>query len=151
MRIWVEDLKYHVAMAMRAVGLGVVVVAWASALASEAQQVSDLRSYAEVAAAVVTVLAIQALTLLPPSARVVDLLKALERDITAVARERSSGDKSRAEDWSERIREQAARRIRAGANVPRDRRRWLRALSRLAEVDEAGHQFEMNQAGGGQA
>lgn len=138
MRVWVEDLKYNVAMAMRAVGIGIVVVAWASALAAEAQQVSDLRVQIEAAASVLALLIVHVLTQLPPSATVVDLLKPMERDIVAVAREKAGADKSRADDWTALLRDTAAERIRGGANVPRDRRRWLRTLSRLAEANQAG-------------
>jgi hypothetical protein len=129
MRVWAEDLKYHVVMALRAVGIGVIVVAWASALASEAQQVSDTRAYAEVAAAVVGLLIVHLLTRLPPSWTVTDLLKPLERDIIAVARERGQDVAT--------LRTLASERIRGGANIPRDRRAWLRALLRLAEADQA--------------
>jgi hypothetical protein len=91
-RVWVEDLHYHFAMALRAVGIGIVAVAWASALSSEAQQGSDQRAYFVVVAAVASVLIAQVLTALPPSARPEALLRPLRRDIDAVARERAAGD-----------------------------------------------------------
>jgi hypothetical protein len=135
-RVWVEDVRYDLAMALRAVGVGIVAVAWASALGSEAQQSSDIRSYAEVAAIVVSVLIVQLLTWLPPSATVRDLLKPMERDIVAVARERAYGDAELLQLYIARITAMATVRIRQGANVPRDRRAWLRGLLRLAELDE---------------
>lgn len=137
MRVWVEDLKYQLAMAMRAVGIGVIVVAWASALASEAQQVTDTRAYAQVAAVVVSLIVVHALTNLPPSWTATDLLEPMERDLVAVARERSGGNAALQGEYVAALRHLATERIRAGANLPRDRRAWLRALLRLAEADQA--------------
>jgi len=145
-RVWLEDFKYHLTMASRAVGLGLIAVAWASALASEAQQVNDTRAYAEVAAACVTLLIVHLLTRLPPSWTATDLLKPLDRDIQAVARERSGGDPKLQAEYVAAIRALATTRIRNGANVPRDRRAWVRQLSRLAEVNQARDQFEVRQA-----
>jgi hypothetical protein len=146
-RVWVEDFKYHLAMALRAVGIGIVAVAWASALASEAQQVTDTRAYAEVGAAVVCLLIVHLFTRLPPSWTVTDLLKPLDRDIVAVARERSGGDARLQAESAAAIRALATERIRNGANVPRDRRAWVRGLSRLAEADQARDDLEMGQSG----
>ena len=145
MRLWLEDFKYHLAMAMRAVGVGLIAVAWASALASEAQQVNDTRAYAEVAAVCVSLLIVHLLTQLPPSWTVKDLLKPLDRDIVAVARERSDGDAQRQAEYVAAIRALATERIRHGANVPRDRRAWVRGLSRLAEANQARDQLEVGQ------
>jgi len=144
-RLWLEDFKYHLAMAMRAVGVGLIAVAWASALASEAQQVNDTRAYAEVAAVCVSLLIVHLLTQLPPSWTVKDLLKPLDRDIVAVARERSDGDAQRQAEYVAAIRALATERIRHGANVPRDRRAWVRGLSRLAEANQARDQLEVGQ------
>ena len=132
MRIWLEDLKYDLAMALRAVGIGLAAVAWASVLGSEAQQSADVRAYAQVGAAVLSVCIVQWLTALPPSANLVDLLRPFERDVLAIARERSGGDAERMQALATRITDLAAGRIRGGANVPRDRRAWLRLLARLA-------------------
>jgi hypothetical protein len=137
MRVWVEDLRYHFAMALRAVGIGIVAVAWASTLSSEAQQASDLRAYLEVGAAVVSVLIAQLLTALPPSATITDLLRPMQRDINFVARERAGGDAQLQAQYVAAISALAAERIRAGANIPRDRRRWLRTLSDLADAHQA--------------
>jgi hypothetical protein len=131
-RIWLEDLKYDLAMALRAVGIGLAAVAWASVLGSEAQQSADVRAYAQVGAAVLSVCIVQWLTALPPSANLVDLLRPFERDVLAIARERSGGDAERMQALATRITDLAAGRIRGGANVPRDRRAWLRLLARLA-------------------
>ena|SRR5579859_5400880 len=136
MRVWVEDLKYDVVVAMRAVFIGIVVVAWASALASEAQQITDTRSYLEVAAAVVALVVVHLATRSPPSWNVTALLKPLERDILAVAREKTR-DTAVQREYVAVLRGMVAERIRRGANVPRDRRAWLRALLRLAEADQA--------------
>ena len=132
MRIWLEDLKYDLAMALRAVGVGLGAVAWASVLGSEAQQSADVRAYAQVGAAVLSVSVVQWLTALPPSANVLDLLRPLQRDVLAVARQRTGADAERTEVVAARITELASERVRRGANVPRDRRAWLRLLSRLA-------------------
>ena len=129
MRIWVEDLKYHMVMAFRAVGLGLIAVAWASALSSEAQQFSDTRAYIQVAVAVGCVLVVHLLTHLPPSWTVNELLDGMRRDISVIAREQSIPEAA--------LRAAAKARIRRGANIPRDRRAWLRGLSRLAESNQA--------------
>jgi hypothetical protein len=136
MRIWLEDLKYDVVMAMRAVFIGIVVVAWASALSSEAQQITDMRAYIEVAAAITALGLVHLLTKSPPSSDVTEFLKPLERDMLAVAREKTRDAAAQAQ-YVAALRAMAAERIRGGANVPRDRRAWLRALSRLAETDQA--------------
>lgn len=136
MRVWLEDLKYDIVMAMRAVFIGIVVVAWASALSSEAQQITDTRTYLEVAATIATLVLVHLLTRSPPSWNVTELLKPLERDIVAVAREKTR-DATLQREYASVIRAAAAARIGVGANVPRDQRAWLRALSRLAEIDQA--------------
>ncbi len=129
MTIWVEDLKYHLAMAMRTVGIGLAAVAWASVLGSEAQQSADVRSYAQVGAAVLSVCIAQWLTALPPSTSVAELLLPFERDILTVARERAGGGAERTQLIAGQIKALAAARIRRGGNLPRDRRAWLRALA----------------------
>jgi hypothetical protein len=121
---------------MRAVFIGIVVVAWASALASEAQQITDTRAYIEVAAAITALVVVHIVTRSPPSLTLTELLKPLERDILALAREKTR-DATLQTEYASAIRAAAAKRIREGANVPRDRRAWLRALSRLAETDQA--------------
>ena len=136
MRIWVEDLKYHLIMALRAVGIALMAVAWASALASEAQQVSDTRAYLQVAAAVVSLVIAHVLTHLPPSWTVKELLKRVDRDIVAIARESARGDAARQMAYVAALHAAAAERIRNGANLPRDRRAWVRGLLRLAEADQ---------------
>jgi hypothetical protein len=131
-RVWVDDLQFHLAMAMRAVGVGLAAVAWASVLVSEAQQSGDVRNLALVGAAILSVVITQLLTAQPPSATVVDLLRPLERDIVAVARERAGGDEERLKLLVTRVAMLAAARMQRGAVVPRDRRAWLRTLARLA-------------------
>ena len=134
MRLRVEDLQFYFARSLRAVGIGLAAVAWASALSNQAQQTADVRTAVEVVAAIVAVAISQWFTGLPPSASVVDLLQPYERDILAVAREQSHGDTERMEFLVARIAAVATVRIRRGANVPtRDRRAWFRALGRLAD------------------
>jgi hypothetical protein len=138
LRVWVDDLTFQLARAFRAVGIGLAAVAWASALGSEAQQNAEIRAYAQVAAAIVGVLLAQWFSRLPPSAAPVDVLRPLERDIAAVAREQARGDATRVAFLIARITAVATDRIQRGARVPsRERRAWLRALGRLA--DEANH------------
>jgi hypothetical protein len=131
---------------MRAVGLGLIVVAWASALTSEAQQITDTRAYIQVAAAGVCLVLAHALTRMPPSWTGADLLKPLERDIRTLAQERARGDAAAQAEYVALMRALVIDRIRGGANVPRDRRAWLRALSRLAEVDETGDDLEVRES-----
>ena len=138
MRVWLEDFKYHSAMALRAVGVAIAVLASTSALVSEAQQSSDVRTYAAVAAAGLGLLVVHLLTRLPPSATVVDLLRPFERDIVAVAREEATGDDEDDELRTiARIVAQAVIRIRHGGTLPADRRAWLRTLLHSTEPDEA--------------
>jgi hypothetical protein len=133
MRVWLEDFKFHLAMALRVVGIGLAAVAWASVLSSEAQQNADVRSLAQVVAAIVSVCVAQLFTGRPPSATIVDLVRPFERDILAVARERARGDPEQADFLTARIATLAAVRLRRGADLPRDRRAWLRVLARLTE------------------
>jgi hypothetical protein len=135
MRLWVEDFKYQLAMALRVVGIGLAAVAWASVIGSELQLGADARTIAQVGAAIAAVFVAQLLAGQPPSASVVDVLRPFERDILAVARERGHGDPGRADFLAARIAALATVRIRRGADLPRDRRAWLRALGRLAGDD----------------
>jgi hypothetical protein len=134
-RLWVADLAYYLARAMRSAGVGLAAVAWASALASQAQQFNDLRSYALVGSAIVGVLVSQWFAGVPPSARPTEVVRSLERDIVAVARELSRGDRDAQARLTHRIALLAVGRVRDGANVPRDRRAWLRVLARLSDDD----------------
>jgi hypothetical protein len=134
-RILAEDIKFHLSRALRVVGVGLAAVAWASVLGSEAQQNADIRAYAQVATAILAVCITQWFTAPPPSATLVDLLRPFERDIIAAARERAGGDLDRLKLLVTRIAALAAARIQQGADVPRDRRAWLRALARLAALD----------------
>ena len=135
MRIWVEDLKFHLTRALRVVGVGLAAVAWASVIGSEAQQGADTRAYAQVAAAIVAVVVAHWFTGLPPSAEAADLIRPLERDILAAARDRAGGDVERMHLLTARIATQAVVQLRRGGRLPRDRRAWLRALAHLAGDD----------------
>src|SRR5712692_3508966 len=137
MQVWIEDLSFHLARALRVTGLGLAAVAWASVIGSEAQQTAtaDTRAYAQVAAAIVAVLIAQWFTGLPPSASVGHLIRPLERDILAAARHRAGGDIERVHMLAASIATLAVVRIRRGGNLPSDRRAWFRALARLAGED----------------
>lgn len=132
MRLWVADLTYYLARALRTVGVGLMATAWASALASEAQQYTEQRAYLIVAAAVLGVLASQWFAGLPPSARPIEIVRGFERDIVTVARELARGDRDLQRSLTAGIAALAVERLRAGANVPADRRAWLRLLAQLA-------------------
>lgn len=135
MPLWLEDLQFYFARSLRAVGIGLAAVAWASALSNAAQQTADVRTAVQVAAGILGVCVSQWFTGLPPSAAVVDLLQPFERDILAVAREQAADDPERMEFLVARIASLATVRIRRGATLPiRDRRAWFRALGRLADA-----------------
>jgi hypothetical protein len=136
LRVWVQDVKYQFAMALRAVGVALAAVGFASVLGSEAQQDADIRSYALVGTIIVVLVVAQWLTRLPPSATLVEVLRPFERDIVFVARERAGPDTEQLELLIARITALAAVRIRQGVNPPGDHRGWLRALLRLAESDQ---------------
>jgi hypothetical protein len=131
-RLWIEDLQFDLAGAMRASGVGLAAVAWASVLGSEAQQSETVRAYAQVAAAIVGVCVSQWFTRLPPSATTVDVLRPFERDILAAAREQARGDDERVYFLAARMAMLATVRLRRGGSLPRDRRAWFRSLARLA-------------------
>ncbi len=135
MRVWVEDLTFHLARALRVVGIGLAAVAWASVIGSEAQQSADTRAFLQVAAAVVAVLVAGWFTGSPPSATGVDLIRSFERDILAAARDRTGGDVERMRMLAGRIAVLAVVRLRRGGNLPSDRRAWFRALAYLAGED----------------
>jgi len=135
MRVWVEDLSFQLARALRVVGIGLAAVAWASVIGSEAQQAAETRAFAQVAAAIVAVLVTQWFAGLPPSATGVDLIRPFERDILAAARDRAGGDVERMNMLAARIAMLAVVRLRRGGNLPSDRRAWFRALARLAGED----------------
>ncbi len=133
--MWAGDLAYYMARALRTVGVGLAAAAWASVLASEAQQYGDLRGYAIVVCAVVGVLVSQWFAGLPPSALPVELVRGYERDIVAVARELARGDHALQHALVLRIATRAVARLREGSNVPKDRRAWFRLLARLPDED----------------
>ena len=93
-----------------------------------------MRAYAQVGAAVLSVCVAHWFTALPPSTSVAELLRPFARDILTVARERAGGDAERAQLVAGQVTALAAARIRRGANPPRDRRAWLRALADLVEL-----------------
>jgi hypothetical protein len=137
MRVWLEDLKFQLAVALRAAGIGLAAVAWASALASEAQQSTEVRSFALVASAIVGVAVCQWFTDLPPSATIAGLLRPFERDFINIARERADGDAERMQMLVTRMATLAAVRMRRGGSVPNDHRAWLRTLARLVVLRQA--------------
>ena len=69
LRTVVEDFKFHLTAAMRAVGIGLVLLAWVSVLGSEAQLNSDMLIYVEIGAALIGVTVAQWFTSLPNQQR----------------------------------------------------------------------------------
>jgi hypothetical protein len=132
MQLWIEDVTYYLARALRATGVALAGVAWVSVLGSQLQLTGDNRSYALALAAVLPLVVSHWVAGLPPSMSVVDLLRAMERDIIAAARERAGKDEERLELLVARVAALAAVRIRRGGHLPRERRAWLRVLARLA-------------------
>jgi len=129
-RIWLEDGTFHLAAALRSVGVGLATAAWVSLLTAHIQLPTDARTYAGIGASLVAT----ALTQIlfggpPPSMTVVDLLQPHERDVLAVARERSAGDPEELRYVAAQVVAQAAEGIRHGRPMPRDRRAWLRGLA----------------------
>ena len=136
MRIWVADVQFYLARALRAVGVGMAAAAWASALSLQLQQTAEQRALVVVVAAGLGVLISQLFGGLPPSATPVDLLKPYQRDIVQAARDRAHGDPELQQLLTARIATLAVARLRRGANLPADRRAWLRSLARLAGGDD---------------
>jgi hypothetical protein len=133
MRVWLDDGMFHLANALRSVGVGLATAAWVSVLTAHVQLPAEARAYAGIGASLLAV----ALTQVffgsrPPSMSVVELLRPLERDIVAVARERAAGDPETVRGMAASIAAQAAVCIRQGRRVPHDRRAWLRALAERA-------------------
>jgi hypothetical protein len=130
MRVWLDDSMFHLANALRSVGVGLATAAWVSVLTAHIQLPTDARTYAGIGA---SLLAAAATHLLfgtrPPSMTVVDLLQPLERDILAVAREHADGDAETIRFIAATLAVRAAADIRHGRRLPRDRRAWFRALA----------------------
>ncbi len=129
MSVWIEDAKFLLANAMRSVWLGLVTVAWVSIFTAASGLPGETRTSLLVLAALVGVLAPQVLSGLPPSIAVDGLLRQLEKDILAAARERAGGDLDAANTLAGKIAAEVADRIREGRNLPSDRRAWLRLLA----------------------
>jgi len=135
-RLWVEDLTFYLGRVLRVVGVAMAVVAWASVLGSEAQASADLRTAAIVLSAIGAVLIVHLFFVgLPPSSRLVEVVRSLERDLVAAAREVAGRDAERLQDVVARMAALASVRISRSGNVPRDRRAWLTLLARLAAQD----------------
>lgn len=136
MRIWLDDGMFHLANALRSVGVGLATAAWTSVLSAHVQLPTDVRTYAGIGlslfAAALTHIVFGAR---PPSMTVVELLKPLERDILAVARERAGGDPETVRFLAATVAAHAAAAVRQGVRVPTDRRVWLRSLAAQAPLD----------------
>jgi hypothetical protein len=137
MRLWLDDGMFHLANALRSVGVGLATAAWTSVLSAHVQLPTDVRTYAGIGlslfAAAVTHVIFGAR---PPSMTVVELLQPLERDILAVARERAGGDAETIRFLAATVAAHAAVGVRQGGRLPRDRRAWLRSLAAQAPLGD---------------
>jgi hypothetical protein len=137
MRIWLDDAMFHLANALRSVGVGLATAAWTSVLSAHLQLPTDVRTYAGIGLSLFAAAATHVFFgARPPSMTVVELLQPLERDILAVARERAGGDGEAVRFLAARVAAQAAVGVRQGARLPRDRRAWLRSLAAQAPLGD---------------
>jgi len=135
MPLWLDDVVYHLGLALRAVGVGLAAVTWVSFLTLHVQSPTNTRAYFMLAATLIGVFVVQLLGGLPPSVTVVDLLQPLERDVLAVAREKARGDSEAVHFLAARIATHAAVAVRNGNGVPKDRRAWFRTIAQSAVDD----------------
>lgn len=132
MRLWLADLRFCLAQAARVVGIALAAIAWASVLGSEAQLGTDLRALLTVVASVAAVLIAQAVTGLPPSARIDAIVRAWRQDIELAVRDVVGQDAGRRAELIPRCTALAIARIERTGRLPRDKRAWLRVIARLA-------------------
>jgi hypothetical protein len=129
---------FHLATALRSVGVGLATAAWVSVLTAHIQLPTEARTYAGIGASLLAAAATHVLFgTRPPSMTVVELLRPLERDILAVAREHAAGDQEKVRYIAAALTARAAADIRHGRRLPGDRRAWFRAL---ADTVSGGHQ-----------
>jgi hypothetical protein len=131
MPLWLEDATFHFANALRGVGVALAAVLWASMLSLHLQwPAANQRVYLLLGAVVLGTVVMHFFSGLPPSAKVVDLLEPLERDLLAAARERAAGDPEKVYFLAARLATHAAVSVAHGTSVPKDRRGWFRAMAR---------------------
>jgi hypothetical protein len=142
MTLWVIDAQFHLANALRSVGIGLATAAWISVLTAHIQVPGDARAYFGVGATLLATAAAQVFWgTWPPSQTVVELLRSYERDILFAARELSGGDAEHARLLAARIAVCAAAALRKEQRMPADHRAWFRCLGRQAS--EARDQLQV--------
>ncbi len=129
MGLWLQDARFHFGMALRGVGSGIVALAWTSVFATAAGFSGEQRTYVLMGICVAVTLVAHGFGGLPPSFTLVGLLRSLEKDLVAAARERSGGDPRAFQELVARIAAHAAARVGQGVDVPGDRRAWFRLLA----------------------
>ena len=127
MPVWLQDLKFHVAVAIRSVGVGLMAVAWTSSLTAPAPVPADFRVFLILAAALVGIVASQLLTGRPPSLSARVLLQPYEKDLVAVAKAQAPSDPQRLLDALARY---VVRTFRVRGALPADHRTWLGLVAR---------------------
>lgn len=132
MPAWWEDGRFHLAHAARAVGLGLVALAWTAVFLSQLKVVGTDR-YAVLLAVTLAAVAIsQLLARRPPSLAVVDMIDPLDKEMRAAARELAKSDRQAQQRIVEQLRTYATRYVAEHGALPRDRQRWFRLLAQRA-------------------
>lgn len=142
MTLWVIDAQFHLANALRSVGVGLATAAWVSVLTAHIQLPGDIRIYVGVGASLLATALAQLLWGgWPPSRNVADLLRTYERDILAVAREEADNHPLRTRELAVKIAACATAEVRKGRRIPAEQRAWFRCLGRQAR--EARDQLQV--------
>jgi hypothetical protein len=143
MTVWVIDAQFHLANALRSVGVGLATAAWVSVLTAHIQLPGDVRIYVGVGLSLLaTALAQLMWGRSPPSGNIVELLRTYDRDILLAAREASGGNPAHARQIVVWIAVCAAESLRREQRMPADQRAWFRCLGRQAR--EARDQLQVH-------
>lgn len=129
MTLWVIDAEFHLAHALKSVGVGLATAAWVSVLTAHLQLPADWRTYAGIGCSLLATAVAQVFLGRPPSMDLVAVLRPLERDLLAVARELSQGDREAAQVVASKIAMHATTELQRNGTVPRDARAWFRSLA----------------------
>jgi hypothetical protein len=116
---------------LKSVGVGLATAAWVSVLTAHLQLPTDVRTYAGIGCSLLATAVAQVFLGRPPSMDLLEVLRLLERDLLAVAREfcPTPGDPDAVRVVATRIAAQAATALQHSGRVPRDARAWFRALA----------------------
>ena len=132
MAAWWEDGRFHLAHAGRAVGLGLVALAWTAVFLSQLRVVGRDRVIVLLAVMLLTVAISQLLARRPPSLTVVDMLSPLDKEMLSVAREQAKSDRAAQQRIVHYLRGYAMQYFAQRGALPRDRQRWFRLLAQRA-------------------